>query len=119
MKLGKRGEYKLYTVLFVLPMLLILFIFALEGNSFVWSADGLNQYYPVLEYIRQYLQETISSGKIQQFDLAIGLGEGIIPVLNYYGFGNPFTLFLLFVPEGGTAYFLTGLVFIHIFLSGI
>ena len=119
MKLGKRGEYKLYTVLFVLPMLLIMFIFALEGNSFVWSTDGLNQYYPVLEYIRKYLREIISSGKIQQFDLAIGLGEGIIPVLNYYGFGNPFTLFLLFVPEGGTAYFLTGLVFIHIFLSGI
>lgn len=119
MKLGKRGEYKLYTVLFVLPMVLILFIFALGGNSFVWSADGLNQYYPVLEYIRRYLRETISSGKIQQFDLTIGLGEGIIPVLNYYGFGNPFTLFLIFVPEGGTAWFLTVLVFIHLFLAGV
>lgn len=119
MKLGKRGEYKLYTVLFVLPMLLILFIFALGGNSFVWSADGLNQYYPVLEYIRRYLREMISSGKIQQFDLTIGLGEGIIPVLNYYGFGNPFTLFLIFVPEGGTACFLTVLVFIHLFLAGV
>ena len=118
MKLGKRGEYKLYTVLFVLPMLLILFIFSLGGNSFVWSADGLNQYYPVLEYIRRYLREMISSGKIQQFDLTIGLGEGIIPVLNYYGFGNPFTLFLIFVPEGGTACFLTVLVFIHLFLAG-
>ena len=119
MKLGKRGEYKLYTVLFVLPMLLILFIFSLGGNSFVWSADGLNQYYPVLEYIRRYLRETISSGKIQQFDLTIGLGEGIIPVLNYYGFGNPITLFLIFVPEGGTACFLTVLVFIHLFLAGV
>ena len=118
-KLGKRGEYKLYTVLFVLPMLLILFIFGLDGNSFVWSADGLNQYYPVLEYIRRYLRETISSGRIQQFDLAIGLGEGVIPVLNYYGFGNPFTLFLLFIPEGGTAYFLTGLVFIHLYFAGV
>ena len=40
------------------------------------------------------MQELFSNGKISipQFDFQIGFGEGIIPALNYYGFGDPFVL---------------------------
>lgn len=118
-KMKKNSLVIMYTGVFALCTILILLIFCIRGNSFVWSADALNQYYPVLEYIRRYVKALFFQGEFQQFDLSIGLGEGIIPTLNYYGFGNLFTLLLLFVPDGGTVFFYGILIFLHIYLSGI
>lgn len=119
LKIGKCSSIILYSIIFLLCLCPILFLFSIKGNSFIWTADAWNQYYPVLEYIGEYVKDFFIHGNFQQFDFSVGLGEGIIPVLNYYGFGNPFTLLLIFIPKATTAYFCGILIFIHIYVSGI
>nr|WP_308624387.1 YfhO family protein [uncultured Eisenbergiella sp.] len=118
-KIRKDSLIVLYTIVFLLCTSFIILLFSIKGNSFIWSADALNQYYPVMEYIGDYLKNFFIHGGFQQFDFSIGLGEGIIPVLNYYGFGNPLTLLLLFIPKTATIYFYGIIIFIHIYFIGI
>lgn len=111
--------YLYYTLCFIVLMGFILIIFSIKGNSFIWSADGFNQLYPVLCYTSQWLKNCIKESCFLQFDFTVGLGEGIIPVLNIHGFGDPFLLLSVFVPIQKMYYYASFVVIVKIYLSGI
>lgn len=117
--LKRNFEIKIYTIIMLFFSAVILFIFSIKGNSLVWTADGFNQFYPVLVYLRNYLSDVIHTGFFKQFDFCIGLGEGVIPVLNYYGFGDPFTAVLLIVPVNKVIYCLWVIVLMKLYCAGL
>ena len=73
----------------------------------------------VLCYTSQWLKNCIKESCFLQFDFTVGLGEGIIPVLNIHGFGDPFLLLSVFVPIQKMYYYASFVVIVKIYLSGI
>lgn len=108
-----------YTFAFSVLIGSIIIIFSIKRNSFIWCADGYNQFYPVFYYIAEWLKKCIKEGVFLQFDFNVGLGEGIIPVLNFYGFGDPFLVLALFVPKNMLIYFTSFIVIVKMYVSGI
>lgn len=88
-------------------------------NSFIWTADGFNQFYPVLCYTSQWLRKCFIEKTFLQFDFTVGIGEGVIPILNMYGFGDPFLLFSAFIPDNMMPFYASFLVILKIYISGI
>lgn len=109
----------IYTCSFLLIGGGIFLPFVLKGNTFVSNVDGFNQYYPAFVYIGRYIRECFKEFTIKQFDFTIGLGEGIIPALNYYGFGDPLNLFSALVPIDYAPIAFTFLILLRIYLCGI
>lgn len=108
-----------YTLLFFIIFSCIFLPFFLKGNSLIHECDGYNQYFPAFVYIGRYLRESIRTLSFKQFDFAIGYGEGIIPALNYYGFGDPINLLSVFIPIRFSAFAFSMLLVFRIYLCGI
>lgn len=127
-KIKGKPEF-LYTGIFLIIACTVLYIF--KHFSLINSMDGFNQNYCTQVYCGKFLRELfrhilncIKNGNfkdltIPQFDFSIGMGEGIIPTLNYYGFGDPFMLLTLFVPVAYSAYAYTGISLLKIYISGL
>lgn len=108
-----------YTLVFSLITLFICVPFILKGNYFIGSADSNNQYYPVFVYIGRYIRDCFTKGRLKQFDFTIGLGEGIIPALNYYGFGDPLNFLAAFVSIDKSPELFSFLILVRVYLCGI
>lgn len=111
-----------YTMEYLLIIYFILFI--LKSTSLITTGDGFNQYYPVMVYTGKYIRKIVSNliqGQfiIPQFDFSIGLGEGVLPSLNYYGFGDPFLIISALFPVEYSAYGYTVIIFLKIYVSGL
>ncbi|MBQ6886182.1 MAG: YfhO family protein [Lachnospiraceae bacterium] len=110
-----------YTIEFVVFSFVLIDCF---GNfSLIKGDDGFNQYYPAFVYCGKYIREAIKSilhGNfiLPQFDFSIGLGEGIIPALNYYGFGDPFMLISAICPVKYSAYAYSATILLKVYISG-
>ena len=90
-----------YTASFAVLFLLIYLGFILNHRSFIWFYDGNKQHFPALLYLRDYYLKVagnLFSGHftLPMFDFSIGMGEDILTTLNFYGMGNPLTLFSVF-----------------------
>lgn len=108
-----------YSVAFAGVALVIFLPLILKGNTLVGSADACNQYYPVFVYIGNYIRECVMEGRLKQFDFTIGLGEGIIPALNYYGFGDPLNLLAAFFSIETAPWGFSALILVRLYLCGI
>lgn len=111
-----------YTLEFFAIAFLLLKCF---GNfSLINKADGFEQCYPTFVYCGKYIREVIKGilhGQfvLPQFDFSIGLGEGILPSLNYYGFGDPFMLISALVPVKYSAYAFSVFLLLKVYVSGL
>lgn len=119
---SKYRVYLLYTLEFAVIAAAIIYSF---GNfSLIYGGDGYSQIYMTMVYCGKYLRslaQNILQGNlsIPQFDFSIGLGEGIIPALNYYGFGDPFMLVSAIFPVKYSAYAYTVIILLKMYVSGI
>ena len=122
MKSKIRKLYFFYTIEFL--MIALALILCLRKFSFITTGDGHNQYYPVMVYCGKYIRavfKNLLQGNfiLPQFDFFIGLGEGIVPALNYYGFGDPFMLISAAFPAAYSAYAYTCIVLAKMYVSGL
>lgn len=92
-----KNRYIKYTIYFVFCISLIFSIFVLRKVSFIGDGDSYNQTYPVFVYIGDYIR-SILQGEYKTFDFRIGYGEDVISVLNYYGFGDVFSILAALCP---------------------
>ena len=81
-------------------LLLALSSFILNGESLIWSADGLTQHYPSLYFFNDWIRGIIQNpGQgVPLWSWTIGLGADIISSLSYYAVGDPFALISLAFP---------------------
>lgn len=119
--LKKRKLILCYTVEFLLLAAVLWYSF---GNfSLIKGDDGMNQFFPTFVYCGRYIREVLK-GILQgqfnfpQFDFSIGMGEGIIPTLNYYGFGDPFMIFSAVTPVKYATYAYTAVMILKMYISG-
>lgn len=124
----KKHTYIFYTVLFIASAAVIYSPYIAGGYSFVWHDglwnDGYNQHYTVLVYLGRFYRSLLcgflhGDFTVPQFDFSLGVGEGIIPALNYYGLGDVFTLFSALVPASATHILYCALVILRLYLAGI
>ena len=116
------NAYILYTVAFAICGAIIFSSVALRGNSLVQNGDGLNEYYPILIYISKYIRSFIPnllSGNLPMFDASIGFGDDVIGTLNWFGFGDVFTLLSALFPERYMAFGYSTIVIVRMYFSGI
>lgn len=118
---SKRKLFVFYTVEFLTIAIAIFYSF--QNFSMVSGDDGVNQFYPAFVYCGKYIREALGSilkGKLHfpQYDFSIGLGDGIIPVLNGYGIGDPFMLISGLVPVKYSAYAYTAVILLKLYVSG-
>lgn len=118
----KRKMLPWYMVEFLIIVLALLYSF--RGFSMVKGDDGMDQFYPVFVYCGKYIREVIKGilqGQLSfpQFEFSIGMGEGIIPTLNYYGFGDPFMIFSALTPVKYATYAYTAVILLKMFVSGL
>lgn len=119
---NKRKVYLYYTLEFILIAVFLLYCFG--SFSFIYGGDGYNQLYPAMVYCGKYIRSVLinilhGNFVIPQFDFSIGLGEGIIPALNYYGFGDPFMLLSAVFPASYSTYAYTLIILLKIYASGL
>lgn len=122
MKFKHKKFYLAYTLEFTVIIFALIRI--LKQFSFINTGDGFNQFYLSMVYIGKYLRSIVINllrgiFVVPQFDFTIGLGEGIIPALNYYGFGDPFMLISAAFPVKYSAYAYTMIILLKIYVSGI
>lgn len=113
----------LYSLVFVFLSFFVFSSFIFNGKSFIWTVDGINQHYPALVYLGQYLREFIKNilhGDFQlpMWDLSIGLGADVLTSLNYYSFGDPVDLFSIFFRSSKMEYCYNFLVILRLYLAG-
>ena len=114
----KRRLYAIYAISFVIVFLIGFLPVLAERRSLVGHDDAFNEYYCAFVYIGRWIRSAIS-GNFHLYDTSIAMGESVIGVLNYYGFGDilliPFTLF----PEKYIHYGYTLSIVARLFLAGI
>ena len=114
----------LYSVSFVVILIIGFAPFFQSDLSFIWDIDGIGQYYPAFLYIGQYLREFITNiinGRfyLPVYDLSIGMGENIIGCLNYYGFGDPINIIAIFTNNTNGMYIFALRYILGLYLAGV
>ena len=100
-KLKRDNPYKLYTLLFLVFGGIIFAVLLNRHNSFVANGDCFNQYYPILTYLASYYRDFLPNllhGKLIMYSSTIGFGDDICGALNWFGFGDVFTILAALVP---------------------
>ncbi len=120
----KSRDKSLLCYVFMFMVFILALTYAFRGFTLIKADDGFNQYYPVYIYVGKYLRNVIKSllqgdFVLTQFDFQIGLGEEIIPTLNYYGFGNPIYLLSMLIPCKNSELGYAIIIYVHLFLAGI
>ena len=118
----KENPYKLYTVLFLLFGCIIFAALLIRHNSFVATGDCFNQYYPILTYLASYYRELLPNllhGKLIMYSTTIGFGDDICGALNWFGFGDVFTILAAFVPVRFMSYAFTFITLLRFYLAGM
>ncbi|MCM1244848.1 MAG: YfhO family protein [Roseburia sp.] len=121
--MSRKKYYLKYTGLFLVIFFFGFVVFFIQGKSLVWKSDGYRQYYPVLQYLGDYYRQIVSrlfhgDFRLPMLDYRIGQGEDMITTFANYGFGDPLTLFSMFVPGRYTEYLYDVLVVLRLYLSG-
>ncbi len=122
--IGRFRQILLYTVLFMLIVTAGYAGLWINGKTYVWYRDGVDQYLPGMLYMGQYLREILSgiihgAPVLPMYDLSVALGEDIIGSMNYYGLGEPLNLLALFSDQQNGTVFYTVLFFLRMYLAGI
>lgn len=115
----KKSFLWMYTALFAVMCLLSFAGFYLRGWSMIWTEDGIKQHYQALAYIGRWGRSILRGEGISLWDFHLGQGADILTTLNYYGIGDPLTLFSIFVPVRYTEYLYEALIILRLYLAGI
>ena len=121
----------IYTFIFLALCFVIFLPFFISGKSFVWDTGGLNtgdgfvQHFTSAVYFGNYFRDIILNLLnnhelvIPMWDLRIGTGYDVLTSLNYYAFGDPLSMFYIFIPEKFTGYMYSFVIFLRLYLSGL
>lgn len=115
----KHIEILIYTVSFAVISVAVVAFLYINGRTLIHTADGYEQYYPVFMYIGKYFRDVFNEQGIKLYDFSIGLGEGIIDTLNYYGFGDPLSLLAVFATKQAGEYIFALCIFVRIYIAGL
>jgi uncharacterized membrane protein YfhO len=91
----------------------------MEGRTFVWNVDGMNQHYPILIYYGKLLRGLFLGRGFPMVDFSIGMGFDTITTLHYYVIGDPIALLAIFMTEGNGPVLYAILVLLRLYLIGI
>ncbi len=113
-----------YTVVYILSMLLVYGIFFVEHRTFVWKNDGLVQHYALLTYVGRYIRkfvQELSRGvfSVPLFDVNMNLGDDVIGLLYSLGRMDPLLLSSALVPAKYTEYLFVVLTLLRGYLAGL
>lgn len=114
-----------YTALFCATALAVLAPFIAGRKSLIWGLDGINQHFPSLIYLGQWLREVARtlfaehSLDIPLWDPAIGYGADIAGTLHYYALGDPLALLSALVPPRYTEVLYDALIVARMYLAGL
>lgn len=113
--------FYIYTYMFFAFGIVIFSSLLVRHNSFVAEGDCFNEYYPILSYLSSYYRNFIPNlvqGHVKLYDTAIGFGDDIIGTLNWFGFGDAFTIIAAFFPQKYISYAFTFITILRMYLSG-
>ena len=114
-----------YTALFAMTALAAFAPFIVGHKSLIWNLDGINQHFPALVYLGQWLRDVLRtlfvehSLDIPLWDPTIGYGADIVGTLHYYVLGDPLALLSALVPPQHTELLYDALVIARMYLAGL
>lgn len=114
-----KNTYILYTGSFLLLLPIVFLPFIIEGKSFVWNVDGINQHYPILQYYGNLLKALVAGKGFPMVDFKLGLGFDTITTLHYYVLGDPISLLSVFMTPENSVFFYDVLILLRFYLVGI
>lgn len=114
-----RNMYVIYTVTFFFLLPVVFLSFLLEGKSFVWYMDGLNQHLAMLMYYGELLRDFLAGHGFPMVDYKIGLGYDTISTLSYYVLGDPFALLSIFMTKENSVIMYNLLILLRFYLAGV
>ena len=131
---SKRRFIRIYTILFLILVLLCFSYYIFSGRSFIWQEDGTSivfqgdgwcQHFKGLVYYSNYLKGICENLffkhqlVIPDWDFFIGEGSDILNTFHYYAMGDPIALFSVFVPLKFMHYFFSAACLLRLYLAGL
>ncbi len=122
-KRQRRTYWRFYTLAFLLVCAGIVLLYFSNLRSFVWSVDGMEQYYPFFVYEGQLIRETVGgllSGEglaIPLWSYEVGFGTDIPSTLDV--FFDPLNLLSGLCPEQYSEYLFQALIIVRFYLAGV
>lgn len=118
-KFNFKNTYFIYTITFLLLLPIVFLPFIVEGKSFVWKLDGLDQHLPMLQYYGELLRGILSGKGFSMVDFKLGLGFDTITTLSYYVLGDPIALFSVFMTRKNSIFIYDFLILLRFYLAGL
>lgn len=118
-KRWEENSYVMYTISFLFIWGVFMLFFALRRVSFIHRDDSFNQFFPAFVYVGKYIRGLIGTGRAIQFDFRLGLGDDVIGALNYYGFGDIFSLFAALIDAKYAEWMYEFVMSLKFYLCGI
>lgn len=121
----RRGYYTIYTCLFLAVSAGVYIWFLCGSKTFIWHADGWNEYYKALVYYAQYLRSIIreflqgNGLVISNWDFSLGEGGDVLQTLQCFGIGDPIAVLSVFVPADYLYMFYSFSALLRLYLAGI
>lgn len=122
---GSKNYYTVYTCCFLIGCVGVFIWFLFGRRTFIWHADGWNEYYKALVYYAQYLRSIIrgiiSEQKliIPNWDFSLGEGSDVLQTLQCFGIGDPIVALSVFVPADYLYLFYNISTLFRLYLAGI
>lgn len=109
----------LYTLVWLGILIVLYFIFRVNGKSFVFKDDGLTQHFTAFNYLCDFISNLINNHKVSLYDFHIGQGSDVLTTLNSYDFTDLVSWFAaLFFPLSRLGRY-TLMIFIKLYLTGM
>lgn len=115
----RNNTYLIYSIIFLLLLPIIYMPFLIEGRTFVWNIDGINQHYPILIYYGELLRGLFMGKGFPMVDFSIGLGFDTITTLHYYAIGDPIALLSVFMVGKIAPLIYSLMILLRLYLIGI
>ena len=121
----KRKYYASYTAIFLAVSFGVYIWFIFGKRTFIWHADGWNEYYKALVYYAQYLRSILRELllnhrlEIPNWDFSLGEGSDILQTLQCFGIGDPIVALSVFVPADFLHLFYSISALFRLYLAGV
>lgn len=112
-----RLVYFIYSILFLIMIVGVYWVFIKQGKSFIWYTDGVKQHFLFLYDFNEIIRNLFQNG-FSTFSLNIGLGLDVIGQYSYYVIGDPFVIISFFFPMDKLQYAYSLMILARIFCIG-
>lgn len=113
------NSYTMYSILFLMSIVIIYIPFLFEGKTFVWNVDGISQHFPSLVYYSSLLKGLLMGKGLPMIDLSVGLGFDTISTLHYYVLGDPFSFLAALFPTNCLLFSYQLFIIIRLYCTGL